>query len=124
LLVSSYAYIGYASYEQKFSHKNTFFCPFKKISGIPCPSCGTTRSVLFFLKGEPIQALKINPLGMLSMLIIFLTPFWITFDFLTKRESLITGYLRVEQLLRNRYMYIPLIFLGLINWIWGISKGL
>jgi len=37
-------------------------CPLKRMVGAPCPTCGTTRSALSFLSGDPVAALSYNPL--------------------------------------------------------------
>lgn len=37
-------------------------CPLKIATGVPCPTCGATRSVLALLKGEPRLALRLHPL--------------------------------------------------------------
>ena len=37
-------------------------CPLKRMVGMPCPTCGTTRSALSFLSGDPIAAILYNPL--------------------------------------------------------------
>ncbi len=41
-------------------------CPFNAITGIPCPSCGTTRAALAMLQGRPLLALAFNPLAALA----------------------------------------------------------
>ncbi|HOC43426.1 MAG TPA: DUF2752 domain-containing protein [Thermoanaerobaculales bacterium] len=37
-------------------------CLFRSITGVPCPSCGATRSVLALLDGDVPGALLLNPL--------------------------------------------------------------
>jgi hypothetical protein len=37
-------------------------CSFKRITGHPCPTCGSTRGVLALLHGRPLEALALNPL--------------------------------------------------------------
>jgi len=37
-------------------------CVFREVTGIPCPSCGTTRGVLALIDGRPLEALTLNPL--------------------------------------------------------------
>ncbi len=44
-------------------------CTFRKITGIPCPSCGTTRTALALLDFEPGLALAINPLATVAAVI-------------------------------------------------------
>jgi glucan phosphoethanolaminetransferase (alkaline phosphatase superfamily) len=38
-----------------------FFCPFKILTGIPCPGCGMTRAILSITKGDFREALNYNP---------------------------------------------------------------
>ena len=55
-------------------------CPFNAITGIPCPSCGTTRAALALLHGHPFHALVLNPLATLAGLAFvgggLLAPVW------------------------------------------------
>lgn len=45
-------------------------CAFKRLTGHPCPTCGTTRGLLALLGGRPLEALAWNPLvlGCLALL--------------------------------------------------------
>jgi hypothetical protein len=99
-------------------------CLVKHITNIPCPSCGSTRSVLSLTKGNFIKAFTINPLGILIVIIMFLSPIWIITDFATKRNTLFYVYQKTETYLKRPQFAIPLILLVLINWIWNITKGL
>lgn len=40
-------------------------CTFRNLAGIPCPSCGTTRTALALLDFDIGSALAVNPLGTL-----------------------------------------------------------
>ena len=53
-----------ALYAARFPRIITFpsSCVFKRIAGIPCPTCGSTRAVLHLSHGEIIAALAFNPL--------------------------------------------------------------
>lgn len=37
-------------------------CPFHAVTGLPCPLCGGTRSVVALFTGDPVLSLKYNPL--------------------------------------------------------------
>lgn len=43
-------------------------CPLLSLFGLPCPSCGMTRSVVFTLHGELGRAAALNPAGPLFVL--------------------------------------------------------
>ena len=38
-------------------------CIFRSLTGVPCPSCGTTRAAMAFLDGDLISAFAANPLA-------------------------------------------------------------
>jgi hypothetical protein len=38
-------------------------CPFHSLTGLPCPGCGLTRSVLALLDGHAAAALRYHPFG-------------------------------------------------------------
>jgi hypothetical protein len=38
-------------------------CPFKVLTGLPCPGCGLTRSSVAFLHGDPSTSVFYHPLG-------------------------------------------------------------
>ena len=128
VLLSAACLVGYfwlfISYTNIVSHGNELgVCLFKQITGIPCPSCGSTRSVLALLNGDLISALKWNPIGLILVVVIVISPLWILFDVSTKRESLFHFYIRGEQLLRHKWIAILAIVLVLLNWVWNIYKG-
>ncbi len=37
-------------------------CVFKSLTGVPCPTCGATRSVLHLVQGDFYTSLSMNPL--------------------------------------------------------------
>ena len=44
------------------------FCPFRVWSGLPCPGCGLTRSVVALAHGDPVGSLYFHPLGVAVVL--------------------------------------------------------
>lgn len=44
-------------------------CPFHAITGLPCPTCGSTRAFFALLDGQPLEALRLNPLFGLSFVL-------------------------------------------------------
>jgi len=55
-------------------------CPFRAITGIPCPTCGTTHAAVALLHGDVATALAANPLTMLAGIVFVLggvlAPIW------------------------------------------------
>ena len=43
-------------------------CVFKGLTGIPCPTCGSTRSVVHLARGDILSALTMNPLTTLCLI--------------------------------------------------------
>jgi len=44
-------------------------CVFRSLTGIPCPTCGTTRAATAFLQGDVMTAFINNPLATLAGLL-------------------------------------------------------
>ncbi len=103
-------------------HIGSTVCMFKKITGLPCPSCGATRAIITLLKGHWEDSLLINPLGVLLLLSLFIFPVWVGCDFVKKRKSFWLFYLKTEQQLRKRRIAIPFVLLIVVNWVWNIYK--
>jgi hypothetical protein len=99
-------------------------CLIKHITNIPCPSCGSTRSVISLTKGNLIEAFNINPLGYIIAIIMLVTPLWIVIDIASRRKTFFELYQRIETYLKRPLYAIPLILLVIINWFWNITKGL
>lgn len=44
------------------------FCPMYVLTGLPCPGCGITRSIIFFLTGQWRRSFYIHPMGCILIL--------------------------------------------------------
>ena len=57
-------------------------CPFRAITGIPCPTCGTTHAAVALLNGRLAAALAANPLSTAAAVAFLLggvfAPVWAT----------------------------------------------
>lgn len=100
------------------------FCIFKHVTGIPCPSCGSTRSVISIIQGDILGGFIWNPIGFLILAIMIIVPLWIIRDLVFKQNSLFLFYNKTEDLIKKRLIAIPAIILILIIWIWNIWKGI
>ena len=38
-------------------------CPFRRVTGLPCPGCGISRGVAYLALGEPRAAVRSHPLS-------------------------------------------------------------
>jgi len=122
-LIAGYSYVLWESYVRIFNHPFTP-CIFKNITGIACPSCGVTRSVLILLHGGLKSAILMNPLGLVVATIMAITPFWLLYDVLLKKNTLYNSYLKTEKVLKIPLIAILLFLLIAANWAWNIHKGL
>lgn len=129
-LVIFACFIGYGwlfflkFFANKFTNIDFTACIFKRITTIPCASCGTTRALTQLFNGELLASLHLNPIGIIVAAIMVISPIWITFDFLTKRQTFYEFYIKTERQIRIRKISILLILLMLLNWIWNINKHL
>lgn len=125
VFVAGYTWIGLNYfYSDPIAHTLNSACMIKQFTGVPCPSCGTTRSLNLLLHGNFVEASLINPLGILSGLIMLIVPFWLLVDLFTRNYSFLLSYKKIEVLFRNKQIAIMSVALLMINWIWNISKGL
>jgi hypothetical protein len=121
---SGYSWLFYNLTDNTNENSSVTVCLFKKLTSIPCPSCGTTRSVVLLSKGNFSEALFLNPLGYLAAFLLLIIPFWISIDIVRNRISLLVFYQKTETYLKKTTFAIPLLVLVVINWIWNIIKGL
>ena len=89
-------------------------CLFRNVTGLPCPFCGSTRSVGHILQGEFSAALYSNPLGYLGLafiILLLLSPSTVkkTNNYLAKKWWVLTQ--------RNQI----LITIGLLGLAWVLN---
>lgn len=106
------------------SEYNLGVCIFKKVTSLPCVSCGSTRAIKAILANQLKEALLLNPLGYLLIIGLIVLPIWIIVDWVRKSNSFYSCYLKMESLFKRPQIMIPVITLLSANWIWNIYKGL
>jgi hypothetical protein len=77
-------------------------CPFRTVTGIPCPLCGMTRAVVATVHGHLLESLRFNPAGILVVLAAI---------------ALVAG-VRLERLRVPPWL---LVGLGALLWAWNIG---
>lgn len=122
--MSGYIWLYYNITTSVKEQKSYEVCLIKKATNIPCPSCGSTRSIISIFKGDFRGAIYFNPMGYLVAMIMIVSPIWIIGDTIMSRNTLFVFYHKIETYLQNSKLTIPLILLIIINWIWNIAKGL
>ena len=94
------------------------FCPFHKITGIPCPGCGGTRAARLLLAGDLKAAILMNPLSVLLCILIPILTIIFCYDTLK-------GSKHLEYILKkkwNKTTFIIVVSIIIINWLWNIYK--
>jgi len=88
-------------------------CLFHRFSGHPCPTCGSTRVVLAFLRGDWAAALRLNPLVALGL----------GLAGLGLLARFVSGHaVRLDLSLRERGALLAAgVTLLLANWIWVLQ---
>ncbi len=125
LSLVGYGWIGWNLIEGSERSAIPSVCLFKEITGLPCPSCGTTRSLLLLISGQFHESLMMNPFGIVLALALVTVPSWMMIDTFRKRDSFYRRYTRMERLLtHNKLLAAFAAVIVMLNWFWNISKGL
>ena len=124
LLAAGYAYLYAALVFDEHSGHTINTCVIKNVTGYPCPSCGSTRSVISILNGNFTEGLLLNPLGYVIATVMLVLPIWLIFDMALGKATLHKAYKKSEAALRKKPVAIILIIIIIANWIWNITKGL
>lgn len=122
--LAGYIWLYFSITKNLAESKSVEVCLIKHTTNIPCPSCGSTRSIVSLTKGDFIGAFTLNPFGYLIALIMLISPIWIIADFTMRSNTLFKFYQKVETYLKRPKYAVPLILLVIINWAWNILKGL
>lgn len=97
-------------------------CPFKLVTGIACPACGSTRAVLAVFEGH--NPLQYNPVGLFTFVLGIAVFTLLVRDLVAGSDVLLRFWGRAEQWIRQPPVALAGITLLSANWIWTISKEL
>jgi hypothetical protein len=94
------------------------FCVFKGLSGLPCPTCGSTRTVARLFDLDPAGALAMNPF---TTIVAVVLAAWAVVDLLLlpSRRALRVGFSpRLGRVLR-----IAALVAFMANWVYLLAMG-
>jgi len=111
---------SYKKLEQQEEAFNT--CIFKRVTGLPCPSCGTIHSIVSILHGDFRNALSQNPLGYAGILLVTIIPYWILTDLALERESFYRFFLGTDRQLKKPWILFTFLGLILLIWLYKLSS--
>ena len=61
-------------------------CPFKLLTGFPCPGCGITKSLIFFYEGDFLKSIYYHLFGPFTFLFCIIAIVVLTAELVTKKE--------------------------------------
>ncbi|HLB01318.1 MAG TPA: DUF2752 domain-containing protein [Bacteroidota bacterium] len=123
--LAGYGWIAWNESAGPALHSTPTLCLFKQITGVPCPSCGATRSLELLLAGDPAGSIGENPVGILLGLALIVSPVWIILDTIRRRESFYRFYGATDRVFSaHRMLAVAGAALIAANWYWNILKGL
>lgn len=93
-------------------------CPFRAVTGIPCPGCGGVRSTLALLNGDIGAAFGYNLLSPFVALSLAVSVIWLTVDIIRNKRTLL------DLLHRKWNPAAAAAVIGIIalNWFWNIYR--
>src|SRR5438128_2657365 len=88
-------------------------CQFLARTGLPCPSCGMTTSFAWFVRGNLLASLWVQPMGT-ALAALTAVAFWAAL------YIGITGkpFARLMRMIPPRYYVVPLLTLAILAWGW------
>ena len=92
-------------------------CVFRALTSFPCPTCGSTRAVLFLAHGDAAASLSMNPLVSLSLMgacLVF--PYSLLAFFLRLPRPSVELSVREHVVVR-----VAVVVLVLMNWAYLVS---
>ncbi len=98
-------------------------CLFRLVTGIPCPSCGITHSMMDIVQLRFSDAIYDNILGFPATIMLAIVPLLIITDIAFRKQYFIICYRRMESVLqRNSLLAGLLVILVALNWAYLIIQ--
>lgn len=96
-------------------------CPFRAVTGIPCPTCGTTRALVALSRGQLAQALVNNPMFTLGLVLAGLAALVWTLNH--GRGMRITQALAPLQYRWPWWLRVGVALALVANWAWVLARS-
>jgi len=126
ICIAGILWIGFLIQRETYGHQQQVdqftTCIFTNMTGLPCPSCGMSRSVISVFRAKFVEALWWNPLGFVMAFSMLTFPLWILTDWMRNKQSFFRFYQRVELFFRRKWIAALFIALMAALWIWNIIK--
>ncbi len=94
------------------------FCPFKALTGLPCATCGSGRTMMALMHLEPLSALQLNPGA---------TIVWIAWAMFATYGAMVVllrlPRLRIHGLRLTRGLVTAGMLVAAVNWAYLIVTG-
>ena len=95
-------------------------CPFKNITGIPCPGCGMGRATLELLNLEIKESLLYHPLAIPFNVAVVISIFWLLRDIFKGSNS----FLKFVKTRPNKWIMLAVCLVLIAVWVRNIMMGL
>jgi hypothetical protein len=94
-------------------------CAFKTITGLPCPTCGVTRTVIALSRGDVERGLFMNPLAAIACAaaLVYLAYAAVVLALRLPR------FRPTVSAVGARWLRIATVAVVAVNWIWLIATG-
>ncbi len=123
LSIAGYGWLGWNIVDEADRSSLPSVCLFKDVTGLPCPSCGTTRALVLLVHGRVYDSFMTNPFGAFLALVLAVIPLWIAVDVGRNSDSFYRRYRWVEHLfIQHKWISLCAAGVVVLNWIWNIAK--
>lgn len=61
------AIVGARAIDPALAESGPVICPFRLLTGLPCPGCGLTRSWIYLMHGQWGEGFAVNPFGAVAL---------------------------------------------------------
>jgi len=117
-IIGGYSLLLFMDYGLDHEHITT--CPFKLVTGKPCPGCGMGRATLALFSGDIPASLYYNILCIPFTLFVLLSLVWLSRDLITGKNTFLPG---MKKPVNNKWK-IVIFGVIIIAWILNIWHGI